>query len=84
MNVAIDDLRQYIETQKMRSNVLSKLPSADNHDLLMSWIRRFHSEYDDAWFSENEERLYVPFKGIWDKYWQDSQSTGTSYPLIDL
>lgn len=69
----------------------------DFHDLLRSdlsdflqdsadrsfeaWLRRFHSEYDDEWFSKNRGRLVGPFRAIWDEHFGVS---GGEASLIDL
>lgn len=36
-----------------------------DESLFESWVRDFHSEYDDSWYSMNRERLFRSFRPIW-------------------
>ena len=40
-----------------------------------SWVRDFHSEYDDPWFIRNFKRLETSFKPFWDARNQKQSST---------
>jgi len=39
----------------------------DSTTLFSSWLRLFHSEYGDKWFSKNQDRLTASFRPIWVK-----------------
>lgn len=36
--------------------------------LFEKFLRFFHSEYDDVWYSRNRERLARSFKPLWDEF----------------
>jgi hypothetical protein len=52
------DIRRFLE-EPMHSTV-----SLDSR--FDFWLRTFHTEYDDSWFSANHQRLVRSFKPVWD------------------
>ena len=70
-----DDLAGYLEERKLRGK------SSGFRD----WIRRFHSEYDDAWFNSNFIRLENAFLPIWMKLSGEEPSiSAPSANLLDF
>ncbi|KAF4734453.1 hypothetical protein FOZ62_031789, partial [Perkinsus olseni] len=59
------NLERYI--RKLRK----KEPTLDcsTEDVFVSWLRYFHKEYDDEWFSKNYRRLaHGPFREVFDAF----------------
>ena len=58
------------EINKLFSDVIVKdlqkfiTPSHNSETLFKQWVRQFHSEYDDSWFSKNYPRLIKAFQPV--------------------
>ena len=46
----------------------------NEEDSFYSWLRHFHSEYDDSWFDMNRERLIRSFRPLWSLNYNKSPS----------
>ena len=66
LEVVTSDLRSFLKSYPL-SDV-----SGDSSVVFVDWMRAFHAEYDDAWFSKNRERLARSFRPIWDEYFNVS------------
>ena len=69
-----DDLTEYIDSQSS----CGRVPE------FRSWIRRFHKEYDDAWFESNFIRLENAFRPIWIKRTGQPINSSKETNLLDF
>lgn len=63
------DIRGFIESDIATSE--------EDKDSFLRWLREFHKEYDDAWFSKNQDRLASSFKALWDACQSTRPTVGT-------
>lgn len=71
MNIITEHLAQFLRKyhQLVDLNVCE-----DPSSMFEQWVRNFHSEYDDVWFSDNRQRLFRSFKPIWDDHFKAGRS----------
>ena len=50
--------------EKDLEDYMEKTPEISRN--FRSWLRRFHSEYNDPWFEKNFRRLEISFRPIWE------------------
>merc|ERR1712107_29500 len=60
-NVMVENLREWLKKQGINGPLPSKEAEAR---AMWSWIREFHKEYSDDWFTRNMPRLLEKFRPI--------------------
>ena len=76
-DVVNGNLREFLSTYALGS------VSGDCSSVFDEWVRSFHSEYDDNWYSKNRDRLARSFRPIWDEYFNIPSSECKNLILLD-
>ena len=63
-DVIVKDLQKFISINEVMLLDDPITPSHNSETLFKQWVRQFHSEYDDSWFSKNYPRLIKAFQPV--------------------